>query len=457
MIQKILKFHAVTLFVLIFITMRSVAADETIKKGAEQKNAQDDSSGIAISLKVIQKKIKECVPKNDCDFSILNLCGATRIFGFVIDSENSDLILIGKKDENLPPLFLEDLVVSLRKEWERYRVVKKGVEYIDMTPAGCSIDPFPEVIKALSRVLDVKFDIFNPEHVAAITQRWNETCELPQKVRVDGIPYDTRFARVMVEADYLMKRIVDGSIDLGIDGLKSLTQMSVQSFGSRGSKNMFNQTMNRFWFSPGENSFVRDAGAAYIKKSEVILLTEEQYITQKNELADIGRKNSLAEKFSNAFTQKYQEIKKVEPIYEELEGLFRFVALVKLIRHEKAVSRSGIDIEYLLSKFPVKEVKNDRIKAGIPMTRMLESPNRRQFYRSCGGVTTNMVVDESSVALDRSGRLMKTRQSVLSYRPSLSALYWNFLNYLIKTDSAKNVAFISGCQDKSVFRMYSKI
>ena len=38
----------------------------------------------------------------------------------------------------------------------------------------------------------------------------------------------SRFAKVMVEADYLMKRITDGSFILNVEGFESLTDMELK-------------------------------------------------------------------------------------------------------------------------------------------------------------------------------------------------------------------------------------
>jgi hypothetical protein len=393
------------------------------------------SEGIAVSLRVLQKKLKKCIPTDKCVSETLKLNGMTQAVGFVIDKKNRDIILIGRADKNSPALYLEDFVVALRKTWGKYVVVKDNKKFIDITPAGCSIDPHPEVIQALNETFAVDFDTFNPEHVQIITKRWNDICLSPQVVRVEGIPHNNRFAKVMVDADYLMKRLVDGSVNLEIDGFKSLTEMTLEEFKNVGDRRP-QQSMSRFWFSSGESSFLKDSGATYIKTSEVILLTEEQFINKNNELADIGRKNPMAEDFAIAFSARYTEIKKAEPIYEELEGLFRFIALGKLMRHENAEVESGLSVDYLLYDFPVKETLVDITKPGIPLVKVFKKTNNRQFYCSCGGVTTDMKVDDTVVVLDKSGQLNRTRISVLRSRPSYDSQFWKYLDYLLRTRPA---------------------
>ena len=44
-----------------------------------------------------------------------------------------------------------------------------------------------------------------------------------------GVPFDTHFAKVMVNADYYMKRLVNGSVDLNVAGFRSLMSMSVDA------------------------------------------------------------------------------------------------------------------------------------------------------------------------------------------------------------------------------------
>ena len=85
-----------------------------------------------------------------------------------------------------PLLLLEDLIVALRS--------------IEQARAGgiqCSIDPAPEGIARLQKFLAAQKTI-GPAPEAVF--RGMEEALGPQKVRVGGVPADSRFARVLVAA-----------------------------------------------------------------------------------------------------------------------------------------------------------------------------------------------------------------------------------------------------------------
>ena len=176
---------------------------------ASIKASQETPKGRAVSLRVLQERVKDCIAKENCPDNVLHLFGITKITGYVIDEKNKDLILIGKADDTLPPLYLEDFVIALRNEWLKYDE-RKGNTYYHSNP-GCSIDPDSRVLGELQNLIPQILGGSDPNDVQRSLDRWRSKCSQPQQVRVLGIPFNTRFANVMVDADYDMKRLVDGS------------------------------------------------------------------------------------------------------------------------------------------------------------------------------------------------------------------------------------------------------
>lgn len=408
-------------------------------KGKEKVSTKEDlpkGEGRAISLKVIQRKVEECMAKENCPEDILQLYGVKKVLGYVIDERNRDIILIGKVDDTSPPLYLEDFVLALRNTWMKYAELK-GNTYYYSNP-GCSIDPDPRVWGTLKKKAEQIFRNPNPNKVEENLKQWNNVCQQPQQVRVLGIPYDTRFGKVMVEADYYMKRLVDGSVTLDIEGFISLTDMTLNI-----ARNEIEESkpisvplssLNRFWFFPGENTYLEDKGVIYIKKSDVILLTEEQFLTKRGDIAGTGRPNPLADEFAKNFSVKYYEIAKKKPIYAELEGLFRFVAVARIMKYKNAIIEAGINIDYLLNEYPVRSVYVDRTLPGISNVKKFEhrSDTTRGYsilylwLPSCGGVGIDINISEANFVMDKTRSLAEIKTSVLDTRPSPDSLYWDF-------------------------------
>lgn len=392
-------------------------------------SSSNGETGRALSLKVLEKRAERCIAEGNYYDEIFQFCGITKILGYVIDGENDDIVLIGKADNTLPPLYFEDFVIALRNTQLKYAPLE-GNTYIYSSPS-CSIDPEPEVLNELQQVGNQIFNDSNQEKVQKNLNEWKETCGQSQTVSVMGIPFETRFGKVMVDADYYMKRLVDGSVSLDIDGFKSLTDMTLDVIKEDITNNkplsIPSQTMNRFWFCPGETSFIESDGIVLIKKSQVILLTEEEYLTKKGKVAGSGRPNQLAKEFVDSFTKKYDQIAREKPIYSELEGLFRVVALTKIMKHNEATSEAQITLDYLLNRFPV--TKNTEIKRTLPgISNVKEfqhkSENSRRYsilyfwLPSCGGVSININVKSSDIVKDKTGNLLKLKQNILNARPS---------------------------------------
>lgn len=66
--------------------------------------------------------------------------------------------------------------------------------------------------------------------------------------------------------------------------------------------------MNRFWFVPGESTFVEDEDAVWLSKLKVALLTEEEFLSKTGEVIHSGRPDSFAQRFAQAFSDKSADI-----------------------------------------------------------------------------------------------------------------------------------------------------
>jgi len=336
----------------------------------------------------------------------------------------------------LPSIYTEDFVIALRNTWLKYATRKGNTIYY--SNPGCSIDPSPQVMKELDVIGKKIFRSSSPAVVEKYIKEWHQRCQSPQQVVVLGIPFHTRFAWVMVKGDYDMKQLVDGSDSLNLPGFISLTDMTLEIAKSdiiQGKPvSIPLSSMNRFWFYPGKNEYREDERVVTIDQCPVVLLSEEEYLTKKGGITGTGRPDPLANRFCEIFTSKYAEVAKQRPIYIELENLFRFVALAKIMNFKSAHNEAGLDLIYLLEHFPVPQtsvsehlpgrsnVKDFRHEQDIPggrRTAMLWLP-------SCGGVGINISARQSNFVKDTTGSLLAVKATVLKARPSADALSWDF-------------------------------
>jgi hypothetical protein len=274
----------------------------------------------AVSLKILQQRLKSCPQKPCADAAVLQLGGLKAVTGYVVDEAGHDLILVGQVQEALPNLYFEDLIVALKNTWLKYAELK-GNTYYYANP-GCSIDPDEKNMQQLNLIGQEILRNTPFEQIDQGLQKWHQVCQSPQKVRVLGIPFDTRFAAVMVKADYDMKRLVDGSDTLDIAGFSGLTDRILAKAKSdilagRSSSVAFS-SLNRFWFYPGANRYLADQGGVLIEECPVVLLTEEEFLDKRGKLGGSGAPDPTAKEFVESFSALYEEVAKQRPIYTEL-------------------------------------------------------------------------------------------------------------------------------------------
>lgn len=358
--------------------------------------AANAKPGRAVSLNALAAAMKSGQMTDQAE----SLCGITRVTGYVIDRKSRDIVLVGAVDPNLPALHLDDFVVALRNAWVIYGKTIGNVRYY--SDPGCSIDPDPRVIGELRDLQSTPVDFSSEECLRAASDRWHEIGRRPQNVRVMGVPFDSRFAKTMVDADYYMKRLVNGSVKLDIDGFASLSDLHVSArrerIRDRSNLSDHITSMNRFWFSPGEITYEQQDGAGILRSCRVKLLTEEEFLNSMGGISGKGRPDPLADTFSRSFTEHYDEIAAQRPIYRQLQGLFAFVAIARILKADRADKLAPSAMGYLLRAHRVSVVPVSRQVNGLTDVRriedVLDTPEGRRtivmIQSTCGGVSMSV-------------------------------------------------------------------
>lgn len=392
----------------------------------------------ALSLNVLQQRLEPYHASGDYPSELAQLAGITRVNGYVVDEARKDLVLIGKPDPSLPPLYLEDLVIALNNARRLYAERRGNTIYYSYP--GCSIDPDPQVIFKLQRLANQILGGRDEADLQRGIQQWQDICRSPQQVRVMGVPFHTRFAKVMVTADYDMKRLADGADSLAVPGFTSLMDMTLERAKSdlQGGRpiSVPLAAMDRFWFYPGKNQYVEDAGIIAIQNCPVTLLTEAEFLTRGGQISGSGRAHIFAHQFAQSFTEHYQELAQQRPILAELEGLFRLVALAKIIVFKSPHLEVDFNPDAFCEKYrsmltPVDQSLSGRHNVkGFSLRQ--DFPDGYQIAQlwlpSCGGVSIEINVVQQNFISDQSGKLLQHKQNVIDTRPvNKDELYWEFL------------------------------
>jgi hypothetical protein len=392
---------------------RLAAAEDECKVTLTAINARPER---AVSLRQVSLALAAGKPAR--------LEGITRLDGYAIDDDNKDIALFGIAERGQPELEAADFVIALRSAFRRGIDPRDGTDYGKV--AAISIDTDPEVFRRLH-----DFQTANAEG----RRKYAELCKTPQKVRVDGMTRHSRVAKVLVDADYRMKRIGQGTQTLPIsspfpgDFEAKIREWRAQLQAGREPDVAVNLT--RYWFTAGRFSHgVSDDGARMVrlKYAQVVLKDEDQVYRNGVDVAT-GAVNAYARAFTCAWTERMEDTYRAEPIWRDMYNMFRNFALARIMYDLHAFQKAGLDSEFLLQGYEPPRVE---VPDALPGLSRMELYVRRRkggasttYSRTvCGGVSVgcNKPIEKEP---DTDGEIQRAGLSVLGSRPAGTALAWN--------------------------------
>jgi hypothetical protein len=348
-----------------------------------------------------------------------SLFGMSWLEGYVVDNENKDIILVGKSVRSRPTYHIEDLFVNFQNVFD------------SINSPYCSLDPIPENILNLNRCLTSQYTDFE----SAI-----KCCEEAiggQRVVTGGVPRNSRHAKIMIFADYDMKKISQGL--LKDTGVRSCIDFSAQDSAGKNESSEIGATMSRFWFHIKENNkyqvypnYIENEGIVFINECPVVVLTEKQIADAEGNLKDNAQEvDKSAELFAAEMSSKFSDLTNRSAIFAELENLFRLQACFRALKMKNAVESSGIDLS-CISTLSLKPGINDLPETlpGLINYKIYEKTTQnqdmryieQQLYIVAGGVSQEMTINESNLAYEKS--IAGSGEIIITERPKKESIYW---------------------------------
>jgi uncharacterized protein DUF1598 len=283
------------------------------------------------------------------------LAGLLRLRYVFLYPESGDIVIAGPAEgwapepdgrmtglrTGRPVLQLQDLVVALRAFPPSQA----------KTPmVGCSIDPTQEGLASMQRFLRSTGRTATPAQTQYLANGLRSSLGL-QSVRIDGVPADTRFAHVLVEADYRMKMIGIGLERPKVRGLTSFVSLANPAQVSR-------NALSRWYFVP-EYECVRssDNGLAMELVGDGVKLVGEQELVSSSGARSATSGGSRASKaFVTSFTRAYPQLAAASPVYAELRNLVDLLVASAYIQQEDMYHKAGWEMTTFGSEdaFPVR-------------------------------------------------------------------------------------------------------
>ncbi|MCK4302689.1 MAG: DUF1598 domain-containing protein, partial [Candidatus Eisenbacteria sp.] len=257
----------------------------------------------------------------------------------------------------------------------------------------------------------------------------------PQDVVVGGVSKSSRWSRIMIFADYEMKRISQGLRD--VDGVRSHLEMSLTNSMNRiaeGDTPESEGKMSRFWFHLAEDpTFLESEGILFLRNCEVVVLTERQCATADGRLFDGGGDDKCAQAWAKQFS--IDRVAEDVPECAQLEALYRLLAVARAMELKGAAQQVGLDLSFLTDQY---QSQSDRpLPNSLPGLANAASDqyvddSENYIYTQaaivCGGVSmeTNVRL-ENILRSEKTGALLEpVRRLAMRLRPAFE--FWWMAN-----------------------------
>ena len=163
----------------------------------------------------------------------------------------------------------------------------------------------------------------------------------PQDAVFNGIPTDSRVARVMLEADYRMKLIGIGRLDGGSEipsYFDLLTPQSIQ-------ENPPQLDALRWWLTMKYDAVLHstDRNVFEVVGSSVLCQSENERVDAQGNRIHTGQSDPTNMQFAANFTQHYDQLARRDLVFADLQNIFDLALVAALVHHERVPDRTNWD------------------------------------------------------------------------------------------------------------------
>jgi len=323
-----------------------------------------------ISLRRIEQTVRQCAEAGqELPDGLLYLGGLLRIEYVLVYPEKNDVVLVGPaepwhtnargavvgRNSGKPVMLLDDLVVALRSAFNPQPTV-----------ISCSIDPTPEGIQRFVAASRKMRGVSSTQAARILESQLG-----PQLISITGVPEESHFARVMVSADYRMKRIGMNLEPAPVPGLPSFLHLV------RSGKAM--NMLPRWWLAPDYQPLVRaaDGLAWHIRGGSVKAMAESDFLGDQGVKRGAGRPDPVAQRWAELLTERYDELAQADPAFGQLRNCMDLAVVGALLAKEGLLRRAGLELPVLLGRQPGY--------ATIQLPAPRQAPSKTAMLRKRGG------------------------------------------------------------------------
>ena len=305
-----------------------------------------------ISLRGLASLLNELNDKAALPDEVRFLAGLQRVEYVLVYPDLNDIVLVGfgegwKVDERgnvvgvttkRPVMQLDDLVVALR-----IGAAARG-------PIQCSIDPTKE---GLERIQQMAPKFLQPNQNVQVIATEMEQALGPQTISFQNVPSTSRFAHVLLAADYRMKRLGMNFEPSHVKGLPSYLNMLKSN-----SQGALTNLLPRWWLTTNYDPLLADKdGLAWqLRGQGVKAMAEDDFLAANGERTQTGKASPAAQKWADQMTAKYDDLSLKEPIFGELRNCMDLAVVGALIFQEDLAGKAALDLGALIdpAAYPIE-------------------------------------------------------------------------------------------------------
>jgi hypothetical protein len=241
-----------------------------------------------------------------------------------------------------------------------------------------------------------------------------------QNVTIGGVPADTHFAKVLVEADYRMKLI-----GIGLERT-SVKMKSYVDFASPTS--VARNAMQRWYFVP-DYECVRvseDELAMELVGNSVKLIGADEMVAADGTRANAGQVDMAGKRWVDGFTEKYPEIAKAVPVYAQLRNLIDMSVAAAYIQRQDFYGQVSWSMD-LFGNEAAYSVQSGKAPQQVETAVSAFWRGTRLMTPIGGGVNIQprLALESSSLLPDEQGAVKKQRGEITVDHLKLGQWWWD--------------------------------
>ncbi len=353
-----------------------------------------------------------------------NLAGLSAVKFVFVDPETHEIMIAGPAEGwqynqagipvgvsgGLPTLQLDDLVTAMRV------FSPTGNKLF-----GCLIVPRQEGLKKLSAFVD-RSNARGPLSPGAGVRNFAKKCQEElgmQDAVFNGVPEDSRVARVILEADYRMKLIGIDKLDAGPNIPSYFDLLTPQSIQQNPPK----LDALRWWMTMKYDAILHSPSRTVfeIQGPSVQCLCENELIEKDGQRIHTGQANPTNRLFAQNFTQHYGELAQRDLVFADLKNIFDLSLVAALMNQEHLLANTERGYGVFASGGEFQTAKFEPIKTLMSVVNHKVYNGKDIITQVAGGVRGDMVaLLKDGKTYRESSRLDNMRQ----HAPQLPAGRW---------------------------------